>query len=49
MGYQVKITNASGEVHLRKQVFKTKAGADKKAKWFRKYLKPTVRVVKSRS
>jgi hypothetical protein len=49
MGYQIKITYPDGDVHLRKQVYKTKAGADAKANWLRKHLKPSIRVVKSRS
>jgi len=47
MGYKIKITYPDGSVHLRKKVYKTKAGAGKKADWFRKGMKPTVRVVKS--
>ena len=49
MGYQIKITYPDGSVHLRKQVYKTKAAADKKAAWFAQHLKPTVRVVRSGS
>ena len=49
MGYQIKITYPDGSVHLRKQVYKTKVGADAKAKWFRDHLKPEVRVVRSRN
>jgi len=49
MGYQIKITHSDGSVHLRKKVYQTKAGADKKANWFRKVMKPTIRVVKSHS
>lgn len=48
MGYQIKITYSDGSVHLRKQIYKTKAGADKKARWFDKALKPKVKVVSSR-
>jgi len=48
MGYQIKIIYPDGSVHLRKQVYKTKAGAQKKARWFDKYLKPEVKVVPSR-
>ena len=49
MGYQVKITDPDGSVRLKKKVYKTKAGADKKADWYRDVLKPRVRVIKSRS
>ena len=49
MGYQIKITYPDGSVHLRKKVYKTKAGAKNKADWFGKHLKPTVRVVSSKS
>ncbi len=49
MGYQIKITYSDSSVHLRKQIYRTKAGASKKAKWFDKHLKPTVSVVRSRS
>ncbi len=48
MGYQIKITYPDGSVHLRKKVYKTKAGADKKADWFDKHLKPEVKVVKAK-
>lgn len=48
MGYQIKITYPDGSTHLRKQVYKTKAGAQKKADWFRDHLKPEVRVVRSK-
>ena len=48
MGYQIKITYPDGQVHLRKQVFKTKAGAEKRAVWFEKHLRPDVRVVRSK-
>ncbi len=49
MGYQIRITYSDGRVHLRKKVYKTKEGANKKAEWFIKHLKPTVMVVQSRS
>ena len=48
MGYQIKITDSDGSVRLKKQVFKTKAGANKKAKWLKKVMTPTIRVVKSK-
>jgi len=48
MGYRIKITYPDGRVHLRKQIYKTKAGAHKKAGWFDKHLKPEVKVVYSR-
>ena len=49
MGYRIKITYPDGRVHLRKQVYKTKAGAKKKADWFDKHLRPDVKVVRSKS
>lgn len=49
MGYQIKITYPDGRVHLRKQVYKTKGGATKQADWFRKHLKPEVKVVSRRN
>ncbi|MFC1982390.1 hypothetical protein ACFLV5_01180 [Chloroflexota bacterium] len=48
MGYQIKITYPDGQTHLRRQVFKTKAGAEKKAEWFDKHLRPEVKVVRSK-
>ncbi len=48
MGYQIKFTDPDGSTHIHKRVYKTKAGAEKKAKWWKEVLKPTVRVVKSR-
>lgn len=48
MGYQIKITYPDGRVHLRKQVYKTKGGAIKKANWLKKHLKPEVKVVPCR-
>lgn len=48
MVYQIKIIYPDGSVHVRKQVYKTKAGAERKAKWLKDILKPEVRVVKSR-
>lgn len=45
MGYKIKIVYPDGSAHIRKEVYKTKAGAEKKAKWFRDHLKPEVRVV----
>jgi len=38
MGFQIRVTTPDGKVHVRKQVYKTKAGAVKKAKWFREHL-----------
>jgi len=49
MGYQIKFTDPDGSVHLKKQVYKTKEAAAKKAKWWRKHLRFSIRVVKSRS
>ena len=49
MGYQVKFIDPDGSVHLKKQVFKTKEGAEKKADWWRKHLRYSIRVVRSRS
>jgi hypothetical protein len=48
MGYQIKITNPDGSSHVRKQVYKTKSGAQRKADWFAEVLKPEVKVIRSR-
>jgi len=49
MGYQIRITYSDGSTHLRKQVYKTKSGADRKADWLRTHLAPEVKVIYSRS
>ena len=45
MGYRIRVTNSDGVSHLRKEVYKTRAGVEKKAKWFRKGMTPTFRVI----
>ena len=49
MGYQIKVTYPDGRENVRKEVYKTKAGAGRKAKWIEKHLSPEVKVIKSRS
>ena len=49
MGYQIKVTYPDGRVNIRTQVYKTKSGAEKKAKWTETHLKPKVEVIRSRS
>ena len=46
MSYKIKVTYPDGSSHVRKNVYQTKAGAEKKAKWFRDHLKPEVRVIR---
>ena len=49
MGYKIKVTYPDGRVNIRKQVYKTKSGATRKAKWIETHLKPEVEVIHSRS
>lgn len=47
MGYRIKITYPDGRSHTKKQVYETKAGAERKARWYKAHLTPEVKVVKS--
>ena len=49
MSYQIKVTYPDGRVNVDKRIYKTKSGADRKAKWIKTHLKPEVKVIRSRN
>jgi hypothetical protein len=48
MSYRIKITEPDGDSHVRKETYKTKKGAERKAEYWRKLLAPEIKVVQSK-